>query len=91
MTDASPDFRHDTPNDLQAALDADPRLAAKWAGLTDLGRNEWICWLTSPKTEATRTKHFARLEEELLAGKRRPCCWPGCPHRRESARKYFRD
>ena len=33
---------------------------------------------------------LARLEEEVLAGKRRPCCWPGCPHRRASARKYFK-
>ena len=22
--------------------------------------------------------------------KRKPCCWPGCPHRRPSARKWFK-
>jgi hypothetical protein len=30
-----------------------------------------------------------RAVEELQAGKRRPCCWPGCPHRRPSAKKWF--
>jgi len=91
MDSASTDFRHGTPADLQAALERNPDLNEKWAGLTDLARNEWVCWMISPKTEATRAKHFARLQEEVLGGKRRPCCWPGCPHRRESARKWFRD
>ena len=85
---ASPDFRHKTPGDLREALDADDALEARWKNLTPLGRNEWICWMTSPKTEATRAKRLDRLKGEVLSGKRRPCCWPGCPHRRESARKW---
>ena len=91
MEPANPDFRHRTPDDLKAILDKDDALKAKWDGLTSLGRNEWICWTISVKTEETRAKHLARLQEEVLAGKRRPCCWPGCPHRRASARKYFKD
>jgi uncharacterized protein YdeI (YjbR/CyaY-like superfamily) len=91
MADASTDFRHDTPDDLKTALDRDPGLLERWNGLTPLARNEWICWMTSPKKQETRDDHLARLQEEVLAGKRRPCCWPGCPHRRESAQKYFRD
>jgi len=91
VAEASPDFRHETPDELRAVLDSDEALQAKWDGLTDLARNEWICWMTSPKTEETRSKHLARLQEEVLGGKRRPCCWPGCPHRRESARKYFKE
>ena len=90
MADASLDFRHDTPNELQVALDRDPDLHARWDDLTSLARNEWICWMTSPKKQDTRDAHFARLKDDIRAGKRRPCCWPGCPHRRESARKYFR-
>ena len=54
MADASPDFRHDTPDDLQAALDRDPELLARWNNLTSLARNEWICWMTSPKKQDTR-------------------------------------
>nr|WP_294846544.1 YdeI/OmpD-associated family protein [uncultured Sphingomonas sp.] len=90
MAEANPDFRHAVPGDLQAALSNDAVLRAKWDALTDLARNEWICWMISPKTQETRDKHFARLREEVLGGKRRPCCWPGCPHRRESAQKWFK-
>jgi uncharacterized protein YdeI (YjbR/CyaY-like superfamily) len=90
MADASPDFRHDTPKYLQDALDRDPVLLARWNDLTSLARNEWICWMTSPKKQVTRDEHLVRLQEEVLAGKRRPCCWPGCPHRRASAKKWFR-
>ncbi|MEQ9663811.1 MAG: YdeI/OmpD-associated family protein [Parasphingopyxis sp.] len=86
---ASPDFRHKTPSDLRAVLDANAQLETKWKDLTSLGRNEWICWITSAKKQETRDKRLGRLQEEVLDGKRRPCCWPGCPHRRESAQKYF--
>lgn len=85
---ASPDFRHETPPDLEALLAADAALAARWQDLTPLARNEWICWTISAKQDATREKRRARLHEEVLDGKKRPCCWPGCPHRRESARKW---
>ncbi|MCR2834107.1 YdeI/OmpD-associated family protein [Parerythrobacter lacustris] len=85
---ADPDFRHPLPDELGAMLEADPGLAEKWHDLTDLARNEWICWTVSAKQEATRAKRRERLHEEVLAGKRRPCCWPGCPHRRDSARKW---
>lgn len=90
MASVSTDFRHEIPHKLRAVLDANPALAAKWQSLTDLGRNEWICWMTSPKKQETRDAHLVRLQDEVLAGKRRPCCWPGCPHRRESAAKCFR-
>jgi uncharacterized protein YdeI (YjbR/CyaY-like superfamily) len=88
---ASTDFRHTTPDELRSVLDADEALNAKWRDLTPLARNEWICWLTSPKKQETRSAHLVRLQEDILDGKRRPCCWPGCPHRRESARKWFKD
>lgn len=91
MAEASPDFRHEMPDDLRAVLNSDAPLQAKWNGLTDLARNEWICWMTSPKKQETRDAHLARLQEEVLSGKRRPCCWPGCPHRRASAQKWFKD
>ena len=90
MKSASPEFRHTTPAELRDVLDGDASLRKKWDGLTDLARNEWICWMTSPKKQETREAHLARLQEEVLAGKRRPCCWPGCPHRRASAQKWFK-
>lgn len=87
-TAADPDFRHEIPDDVAAALAAEPELRQRWDALTSLGRNEWICWTISAKRADTRAKRLARLREEVAAGKKRPCCWPGCPHRRESARKW---
>lgn len=76
----APGVAHRVPADLRAALSS-PRARAAWNGLTPLGRNEWICWATSVKKDETRRAHVARLVADVLAGKRRPCCWPGCPHR----------
>jgi uncharacterized protein YdeI (YjbR/CyaY-like superfamily) len=87
---ASKDFRHSVPDDLRAVLDGNKTLEDQWNGLTPLARNEWICWMTSVKKQETRDSRLARLKEEVLAGKRRPCCWPGCPHRRASAQKWFK-
>jgi uncharacterized protein YdeI (YjbR/CyaY-like superfamily) len=72
---------HELPADLEAALRADPVALAAWRTLTPLARNEWICWIISPKKPETRVKRIAWGRESLAEGKRRPCCWPGCPHR----------
>lgn len=72
---------HDLPDDLEAALRISSEARAAWAGITPLARNEWICWVTSPKKAETRVKRIAWGVESLSEGKRRPCCWPGCPHR----------
>jgi hypothetical protein len=80
---------HALPADLGKALKADKEAAAAWAGITPLARNEWICWVTIVKLDETRKEHIELAVSQLKAGKRRPCCWPGCPHRRPSAAKYF--
>ena len=80
---------HKIPTDMRTALTSRVGARTAWKGLTPLMRNEWICWITSPKQEVTRGRRIERAMQELLAGKRRPCCWPGCPHRRPSARKWF--
>lgn len=72
---------HDVPGDLTVVLVSDPELLAFWEDLTPLARNEWICWVEDAKKQETRLKRINRLEGDLKAGKRRPCCWPGCPHR----------
>lgn len=81
---------HTVPDDLKQVLLSHSTLLRKWNDLTPLARNEWICWTTIVKQEKTRTAHIRRLQEEILEGKKRPCCWPGCPHRNEKAKKYFR-
>lgn len=72
---------HEASDDLQAAIRSDPRILELWEGLTPLGRNEFICWVDDAKQPATRRRRIDRTREELLEGKKRPCCWPGCIHR----------
>ena len=81
---------HTVPADLRKTLTSDPDVLAKWNGLAPLARNEWVCWITIVKKLETRKEHIDRLCVDLLKGKHRPCCWPGCPHRRPNAKKWFK-
>ena len=76
---------HEAGADLQAALRADPAAFELWKGLTPLGRNEFICWVEDAKQAKTRQRRIERTVEELLEGKKRPCCWAGCIHRTDKA------
>lgn len=81
---------HQLPEDIKSVLEGNKDLLSKRNKLTPLARNEWICRVTIVKQEKTREEHIKRLEEDILNWKRRPCCWPGCPHRRETAKKWFK-
>ena len=72
---------HTVPRDLRDVLASDAQALAQWVDLTPLARNEWICWILSAKKEETRTRKIVRIRADLLDGKRRPCCRPGCKHR----------
>lgn len=72
---------HDLPEDFEIALTTSPKALATWRDITPLARNEWICWIESAKMAKTRHKRIDWGCENLGAGQRRPCCWPGCPHR----------
>ncbi len=74
---------HKMPSDLHEALFSSSKALAAWEEITPLARNEWICWIISVKTEETRKQHIKRAVEELVSGKRRPCCWIGCVHRKD--------
>ncbi len=76
---------HDLPGDLSDALLASPKAIKAWEDITPLARNEWICWTTAVKKQETRDQHVRRVVEELIGGKRRPCCWVGCQHRKVKA------
>lgn len=76
---------HRAGDDLQTALKADFAILALWEKLTPLGRNEFICWVDDAKQPATRQRRIVRTREELLEGKKRPCCWVGCIHRTDKA------
>ena len=72
---------HKVPADLRKVLNSSSTMREAWNNLTSLARNEWICWITSVKKPETRRSHIERASTELLDGKRRQCCWPGCSHR----------
>lgn len=83
------DVLHKVPADLRKVLASNPDVFERWNSFTPLARNEWICWITIVKKPETRKEHLERLSLDLINGKRRPCCWPGCPHRRQNAKKWF--
>ena len=76
---------HSLPADLRKALLASPKALVAWEDITPLARNEWICWVQAVKQLETRKQHVQRVPEELIEGKRRPCCWIGCIHRSDKS------
>ncbi len=81
---------HKVPADIKQALNANLQILERWNKLTPIQRNEWICWVTFVKRAETRVEHIQRMIEELSDGKKTPCCWPGCPHRKPSSQKWFK-
>jgi hypothetical protein len=74
---------HKMPTDLKKAIISNPQALAAWEDITPLARNEWICWTVSVRLNETRAEHVQRAASELAEGKRRPCCWLGCTHRKD--------
>jgi hypothetical protein len=86
MTDSFLDGTvHDAQEDLRSAIVSDPEVFDLWQKLAPLGRNEFICWVDDAKQAKTRERRIQRTSEELLEGKKRPCCWVGCIHRTDKA------
>lgn len=74
---------HKIPKDLRDSIVANSKAIGLWEAITPLARNEFICWVENAKQESTRQRRVKRTIEELLEGKRRPCCWAGCIHRKD--------
>lgn len=72
---------HLLPKDLKDKIVSDERLLENWQNLSPLARNEWICWIEDAKKYETRLRRIDRLFDDILKGKKRPCCWAGCTHR----------
>lgn len=79
---------HDISPGLKKTI-ASEKLTDTWNSLTDIQRNEWVCWTTIATQEATRATRLQRAIEELQEGKKTPCCWPGCPHRNPKNEKWL--
>ncbi|MCX8081280.1 MAG: YdeI/OmpD-associated family protein [Bacteroidia bacterium] len=78
---------HKIPKDALKMLGIQ-KLIHYWVNLTDIQRNEWICWLESAKRQETRNKRLERMIKDLKNGKKRPCCWPGCHHHNPNLKKW---
>ena len=76
---------HKLPADLIKALTTTREVLNLWEDITPLARNEFICWVENAKVDTTRARRIKRTVEELLEGKRRPCCWVGCIHRTDKS------
>ncbi len=85
MTRISGGTAHTIPSDIKKALTSNKVALEIWEDLTPLARNEWICWTTFVKRAETRKDHVKRLINEIKEGKRRPCCWLGCIHRKDKS------
>ncbi len=72
---------HALPADFADTITKHESTTKLWGDITPLARNEWICWVTSGKLEATREKRIKTAISKMKAGERRPCCWIGCIHR----------
>jgi len=74
------------PIDLATAL-TERDVIHIWEALTPIGRNEFICWVEDAKHEKARTKRIICALEELMEGKKWPCCWVGYIHRTDKKPK----
>jgi uncharacterized protein YdeI (YjbR/CyaY-like superfamily) len=72
---------HKVPADLRKILVSNLSVHKVWEDITPIARNEWICWIESAKKIETRYRRMNLMRENLISGKRRPCCWGGCAHR----------
>lgn len=67
------------PEDLRLALAAATGAEAAWNALTAIGRRDFIGWINEAKQDETRQRRIERCCENLVKGKRRPCCYAVVP------------
>ena len=60
----------EVPDDLAAAVAADPRAQATFDATTSAQRKEWVRWVTEAKRAETRADRLARTVEALAEGRR---------------------
>lgn len=61
----------EVPDDLAAALDADPAVRATFDGMAFTHRKEYVRWVTEAKREDTRTRRVEQAVEMIRAGRTR--------------------
>lgn len=67
------------PPDLRKALSASCEAETAWKNLTPISRRDFISWINEAKQEETRKRRIERCRENLVKGKKRPCCYAVVP------------
>ena len=68
----------DAPEDLKAALDANPAAAATFEGFSPSARRDYVEWVTEAKQAATRERRIAQAVEWMAEGKKRHWKYEKC-------------
>jgi uncharacterized protein YdeI (YjbR/CyaY-like superfamily) len=66
------------PQDVRAAIDANPAAAATFAGFPLSAQREYVDWVSEAKRDETRSKRLAQTVEWLAEGKRRHWKYENC-------------
>jgi len=66
------------PEELRAALDAEPRAAETFEAFPPSCRREYVEWVSEAKRPETRAKRVAQAVEWMTEGKRRNWKYEGC-------------
>lgn len=66
------------PDDLRAALDAEPKAAASFDGFPPGARRDYLEWITEAKRPETREKRIAQAVEWMAQGKKRNWKYETC-------------
>ena len=66
------------PQDMRAAIDANPAAAATFDGFPPSAQRDYVDWITQAKRDETRSKRLALAVEWLAEGKRRHWKYETC-------------
>ena len=66
------------PQDMRAALDANPAAAATFEGFPPSAQREYVEWITEAKRDETRIKRLNQAVEWMAEGKRRHWKYENC-------------
>src|SRR5262249_41388918 len=80
---------HKLPTDFRRAIESNATAKSLWVDITPLARNEWICWVTSAKQEATRKRRIEVGIDKMRGGMRRPVLLARMPAPLKPVRRAF--
>lgn len=65
--------------DIEQSLQSNKAASQIWKTLTPIAQYDFIQWIESAKQQETRKRRIEQMNDKLLSGKRRPCCYAVVP------------